>query len=115
MRVRFRLAGSDDTTANYYGSAGIMTWGGVLAAGGSSAAATSSFLFQLSTFFNSASLDVITKTRPLVTGLAMSAGPEDRGSFFSALLNVTAAFDSATFFPSAGTITGSVSVYGYNK
>jgi hypothetical protein len=115
MRLRFRLAGSDNTTGNYYGGNAVMTWTGTLIAGLSSAAATSSSLFQLSTFFNTASLDVITKTRPLVTGLAMSSGPEDRGSFLSALLNVDAAFDSATFFPSAGTITGIVSVYGYNK
>jgi hypothetical protein len=116
FRLRFRKAGTDNTSSIYYGAAGIMTWGGSLAAGGSGAAATSAFLFQLSTVFNTLSLDITQPlVRPQVTGLAMSAGPEDRGSFISAFINTSDTFDSATFLPSAGTITGTVSVYGYNK
>ena len=116
MRLRFRKAGTDNTSSIYYGGNAVMTWSGSVIAGLSAAAATSSSLFQLSTVFNTASLDITQPlVRPQVTGLAMSAGPEDRGSFLSAFINTSDTFDSATFFPSAGTITGSVSVYGYNK
>jgi hypothetical protein len=116
FRLRFRKAGTDNTSANYYGACGVITWTNVLAAGGGSAAATSSFLFTLSTVYNTTSIDITQPlVRPQVTGLAMSAGPEDRGSWFSAFINASDTFDSATFFPASGNITGSVSVYGYNK
>ena len=34
---------------------------------------------------------------------------------FAYLHNLTTSYDSFSFFPSSGTITGTVSVYGYNK
>ena len=45
---------------------------------------------------------------PYNLGAAMSIGQVGGG------FNATTSFDSATFIPSAGTITGTVFAYGYN-
>jgi len=116
VRLRFRKTATDNTSSVYYSGAGTMTWTGLLTAGTSAAAATSSSIFTIGTTFNTASLDITQPlVRPQVTGLAMAAGPEDRGSFFSAFINASDTFDGFTFFPASGTITGSLSVYGYTK
>lgn len=116
MRLRFRKTGTDNTSSTYYSGIGNMGWTGVFNAGATSAAASSAVIMTMSTVYNTISMDLTQPlVRPQVTGLSMQAGPEDRGSFFSAFINTSDTFDSATFFPSAGTITGTVSVYGYNK
>jgi hypothetical protein len=116
LGLRWRKAGVDNTSNIYYGSCGIITWAGVSASGISSAPSTRAPIQNLATTFGQLSFDVAQPlTRPMVSGTGMAAGPEDRGQFFSAFINGSDTFDSATFFPASGTITGSVSVYGYNK
>lgn len=116
LGLRWRKAGTDNTSSIYYGSAAVMTWGGTLVAGISSVAATRAPIQNLATTFGQLVFDVSQPlVRPMVSGLGMAAGPEDRGQFFSAFINGSDTFDSATFFPASGTITGSYVVYGYKK
>ena len=116
MGLRWRKAGVDNTSNIYYGSIGTVTWSGVSGSGASSAPSTRAPIQTLATTFGQLSFDVAQPlTRPMVSGTGMAAGPEDRGEFFSAFINGSDTFDSATFFPASGTITGSVSAYGHSK
>ena len=116
LRLRFRKAAADNSTSAYYSSTGIVTWTGVSASGVSAAAASSAALQQLSTTYGQLSFDVTQPlVRPMISGTGMAAGPEDRSQYFSAFINASDTFDGFTFFPASGTITGQVSVYGYNK
>jgi len=116
LGLRWRKAGTDNTSNIYYGSMGIITWAGVSGSGASSAPSTRAPIQTLATTFGQLSFDVTQPlVRPMVSGTGMAAGPEDRGQFFSAFINGSDTFDSATFFPASGTITGSYVVYGYKK
>jgi hypothetical protein len=117
---RFRVAGSDNSTSNYY-------YGGM--SSGWSAGAT--------TYYNSGSGQTSWLMMPT------AGGAENNGSFivndpFSStkkshvfgnwtrannadtaltglVFDATTSFDAFSFITSSGTITGTVSVYGYNK
>ena len=116
LRLRYRKAGTDNTSSIYYSGVGFTNWSGVAGVSTSSAAATSSAILSLSTVTGSLTLDISQPlVRPLLTGMAMQAGPEDRGVYISAYINGSDTFDSLTLFPASGTITGSYSVYGLNK
>ena len=116
LRLRWRKAGTDNTSSIYYSGVGFTNWSGVAGVSTSSAAATSSAILSLATTTGNLVLDISQPlVRPLLTGMAMQAGPEDRGVYISAYINGSDTFDSLTLFPASGTITGSYSVYGLNK
>jgi hypothetical protein len=116
LRLRYRKAGTDNTSSIYYSGVGFTNWSGVAGVSTSSAAATSSAILSLATTTGNLILDISQPlVRPLLTGMAMQAGPEDRGVYISAYINGSDTFDSLTLFPASGTITGSYSVYGLNK
>jgi hypothetical protein len=116
LKLRWRKAGVDTTTSIYYSSIHITTWGGLAAAGATAAAANASIILYLPTTFGALSFDVLQPlVRPMAIGLGIAAGPEDRGGYFNAYINGSDTYDSATFFPNSGTITGKVTVFGYNK
>ena len=116
LRLRYRKAGTDNTSSIYYSGVHFTNWSGVAGVSTSSAAATSSAILSLSTVTGSLTLDISQPlVRPMLTGMAMQAGPEDRGVYISAYINGSDTFDSLTLFPASGTITGSYSVYGLNK
>ena len=116
LRLRFRKAGTDNTSSVYYSGVHFTNWSGVAGVSTSSAAATSSAILSLATTTGNLVLDISQPlVRPLVTGQGMQAGPEDRGVYLSAYINASDTFDSLTLFPASGTITGSYSVYGLNK
>lgn len=116
LRLRWRKAGSDNSSSIYYSSIHDITWTGVAGAGSSQAASTSAAPYNLASTFGSLVIDVNNPlVRPMFTGLGTAAGPLDRGSLTNGFINGSDTFDGFTFFPASGTITGTVSVYGYNK
>jgi hypothetical protein len=51
-----------------------------------------------------------------ITGMSIAKFPSDfEVSYYGGNFNATTSFDSITFIPASGTITGSISCFGFNK
>ena len=119
LRWRGRVAGSDNTTANYvyqifenYGNAITAT---------RAIGQTSGYAGYCDGGTGDHAL-ILEMIDPKATQPTALFGNEIRGYSGTPLnmqtfsgFTATTSFDSATFFPSGGTITGTLSVYGYNK
>jgi len=119
--TRMRVSGTDNSSSQYLYASPQFTSGGT---------SENSFSNGLTTSFNEmarASVDTtggvfdfqdpFETKNTLVTGLSMwnrSSTLINSNTYFGALKNSTS-YTGFTFFPASGTITGSVSVYGYNK
>ena len=119
MQGRLRVAGTDNTTSNYQsGWAGINLNGGAASNDTQGAAGT---LWSRFGYANGAGEIWIAYTfhAPKLANRTMVNWQQSRidatANSGAAIFNTTTAFDSASFIPSAGTITGSVSAYGYNQ
>jgi len=119
IQIRWRAAGSDNTTSNYYSG----YWYTNIATGatGTDVAGAASNIMSKMGYSNAAGVltmfyDVFNPFETKATGISALQSRNDAvinsvGGYFQA----TTSFDSMTFIPSAGTTTGSVSVYGYNQ
>jgi hypothetical protein len=120
LNIRLRAAGSDATGSNYARSgfeAKPSTFANISSAAGTlwdlgainSGAANRTFWA-----FDIANIKLAQPT--LFTGTAAVQDPTNFSLYGYSLLHDSAtAYDSLTIYPTSGTITGSVSVYGYNK
>ena len=121
---RARVSGSDNSSSNYMwnrlfynsnatpgtgftGSGGLTTWGYFGDAGQTSA--TSLIEMEINGMFASVRAKSIssTTTDDGATGIAQVR--------YGAGMNVTTSYTGISLIPTSGTMTGSVSVYGYNK
>jgi hypothetical protein len=119
IRLRFRVSATDSSTQYYYG-------------GISSAANSDTTVYRRAD--NDSSFDispasvnytfgnVIDVHNPFVVGRTIfnySISGDDGSKFFggsgSGFHNVNASYTGLTIFPSSSNITGSISIYGYNK
>jgi hypothetical protein len=121
VSFRFRNAGSDISSSNYFWHAAksdsqTTTYGTAATAnGGSSFAITATDIAA----FVSGSLDVFSPaiaTGKRIHGFA-TYFTSDRSRGGQAILgfNASAAYDGCTIFVPTGTITGNISIYGYEK
>jgi hypothetical protein len=114
MRMRMRVAGADNTTSNY-DTRTVNFFSSTLA--GESELNTS--IFQVGQGSNSAmSIDVYSPFLSEITGFTSQCfyNATDVNSLTaSGALNLTTSFTGFSLLPSTGTITGRVSVYGYEK
>ena len=116
---RFRVAGSDATSGDYFVQKNYIT-NGLNPSKTGATSATTIDLGPLWTGFNSYSYDIF---NPFVTTRSQIIGNSFSLNSFSswealttfALLNTATSYDGFTFYPLSGTMTGNVSVYGYNK
>ena len=122
MDIRMRAAGTDNTSANYtFARAGATQANAFAGASNEGSLATSWNQVVSGTYSSSIVLDVM---QPANTGYNTNFSAANfyfdsltnyRAGFTAGALSVTTAYDSMTFFPSSGTVTGVYSVYGYNK
>ena len=123
LRLRMRVSGADDTTSNYY----------TQVTGFTDFNNTDNFRESNQTSFFVGATDAgntggqyhfkLDLFNPFVSSQTTNTGQSDtiNGSAavvlynFGHLFNATTSFTGFTFFPSGGTMTGSVSTYGYNK
>ena len=119
MQGRLRASGSDNTTSNYQsGWMGINTNGGAGSNDTQGAAGTTwtrigyangageiwiAYTFHAPKLANRT---FVTFQQSRIDGIVLAGG---------AIFNTTTAFDSVSFIPSAGTISGSVSCFGYKQ
>ena len=68
-------------------------------------------------YFSFDLVDVFEAANTIGVGIAAGRESDPRvvGGFFNFIKNDTTSYTGFTFFPASGTMTGSVSVYGYNK
>ena len=119
MQIRMRSAGTDNTTSNYYsGSVNGNTITGAVT--GDPGGGVTNIMSRMG-YANSANLlpvfyDVANPFESTITLIsALQSRPDAVASSIAGFFQLTTSFDSASFIPSAGTITGNVSVYGYNE
>ena len=121
-QMRFRTAGVDNTTSNYFSSTLGLGSGGV-ASNTNAFGATS---FSLNRFggtalgaqlsLNISNLKTSSYTSYSGTGQGVdSASANYVTSVIGGAFNAGTSFDSLTIFPTAGTITGTIRVYGYKN
>ena len=120
LRMRLRVSGSDNSSSNY----GLATWNvrsGAQAAGGGFTE-TSWALTDAggSVRRSGVSIDVYDPFNTANTSMTgLSAQPNGFSSQFVFMtggsLSVTTSYTGFTIYPASGTITGTVSVYGYRK
>jgi len=124
MKLRLRAGGSDDAGGNYdNGVARIVNNGNFT----SWATNSATNIVDIGQIDNSATLaawgrldiagpQTVGKTRIISdwTGAVTGAGSAAR-SFGATVNNATTQFDGVTIYPSTGTITGTIRVYGYHN
>jgi hypothetical protein len=119
IQIRYRNSNSDNTTSNYFsGYVNTSLASGTIT--GDPAGAASNIMSRTG-YSNGAGVltmfyDIYNPFLAKATGLSAIQSRNDAfvsgiGGFFQAATS----FDGITFIPSAGNITGEVSVYGYNK
>ena len=119
MQIRLRVGGADNTTSNYYsGAVNVAMVGGAVTGDPGGAAGN---IMSRAGYSNSAGVlnmfyDIYNPFETKATGISATQARNDAvltivGGYFQA----TTSFDSLTFIPASGNITGEVSVYGYNK
>jgi hypothetical protein len=120
MRMRYRVGGADDSTSNYYS-----TWIAVNTVSDTtiyarSGANTTGNLSDVSGGSSASKIFTIEIHRPFLTANTILTGHQnDSGSLVTYNggigFNATTSFTGFTIIPSTGNVTGTVSVYGYNK
>ena len=119
--LRLRNAGSDYSSSTYY--SGMVSIGTDSASvdGEISQAASSAYIGEVS---DSSSITKFTITSPFIAERKLFAGltfrtrvsgPTGKLSNFGGFVNNTSTYDGLTFIPASGTMTGTLSVYGYRK
>jgi hypothetical protein len=117
LKIRMRVAGVDAVGANY--NAQFILGNSTSVTGGRAANATVGNLFEILTSNCIASIDLYSPALAVATQMVQNVGARSDSSISvrmeSTSHTVATAYDSMTFIPTLGTITGNVSVYGYNK
>jgi len=116
VRFRFRNSGSDNTTSNYW-------WGGYYQGLGSTTTVygetggggvTSAIVAGAGSLGGAFNIDVYS---PKLTNYTLMSGlaPTSYNKQYALQFRDTASFDGFTFYPDSLTLTGTISVYGYNQ
>ena len=119
LNARLRAAGSDNTTSNYTSQFLVISQTSTTLTndhGGAASSAFNRFGYVYSSQPEYINVDIMNpKATAKTTFSGRVDGPSTEGWVNSGLFAATTSFDSFTFYPSAGTITGAYSLYGYNK
>jgi hypothetical protein len=115
VQLRMRLAGSDASTSAYnYGAAYISTGAAAFETGAT--AQTVAFISRWISGVNNAT-DIEMANPAIAADTNMTSTTGNGGSRFDhfAYHDVATAYDGFSIIPGAGTLTGSIAVYGYKK
>jgi hypothetical protein len=121
LQVRLRAAGSDNTTSNYYNMTQGLDGSGNSFVIAANTQTTWSLFYLNNNGNNSMSIDICRPKETAITNLfgtgasVNAAGSGYAGNRIGSLFSLTTSFDSCSFIASTGTITGELSVYGYNQ
>ena len=121
LQSRLRAAGSDNTTSNYANIVQGLDTGNATQNFLSGGQTLFSLIYMNSVQANFVTIDVASPEETkhtFITGLGI--GQNQPGGAFTGyrinnVMNATTSFDSQSFIASAGTLTGSYKVYGWNE
>ena len=120
LNLRLRNAGSDYSSSTYYSGMVSVGTDSTTVTGEISQAASSAYIGEVS---DSNAITKFTITSPFVaerklfSGLTFRtrvSGPGGKLSNFGGFVNNTSTYDGLTFIPNTGTMTGTITVLGYN-
>jgi hypothetical protein len=120
LNFRFRVAGADNTTSNYSFQF-LRGLGSTLVTSGSVNATAFTRLTYASTATSSPlDLEIVgpfatERTYYTNSSFQPAAVSNNAVEFITGFFNATTSFTGFTIYPDSGNITGTVSVYGYNK
>jgi hypothetical protein len=121
LQMRLRVSGTDNTSSNYRFGTGYLTTSGAATFSGQNSAglATSWRVLAVGSAGRAiACHDIFNPFSTEETGFVggwFQISTNGFSHFGSGNMSVTTSYTGFTLFPTAGTITGTVSVYGYNK
>lgn len=115
---RFRTAGVDNTNANYYWGGTFTRISGVQGAHAGNGSSVLQLGYIHTSPFTSGVLYITNPQKAIFTTFDFSFFGQDSTGALSTIaagtFNLNTQFDGITFFPSAGNMTGSVTIYGFN-
>jgi hypothetical protein len=117
LNLRFRKAGTDNSSNNYWSSYGSISNSGTFSNGSGSAPSTSALFtpsFSTNAFVDIGIYNVAVTGKPFFQGFTQNTTGTAQ-TYCGGLLDVSDIFDSVTITSSSGTLTGSYSIYGFNK
>jgi hypothetical protein len=122
LYIRFRASGTDNTSSNYYSNDFSMLSNGTTISGGNTNAATTGRFGYQGVSVETSHLEatifspqISTKTTGWKGESVRWGGAVSSWRPFGGSLSVTTSYDGFTLVPGAGTITGTVRVYGYKN
>ena len=117
VSCRFRISGTDTTVAEYYHQ--LLVASGTTVSGTRTNTATSIlFMNNINTVHDSASAEIYSPQATKFTQMHIPSTTTVSSIYYqttAASYNLTTSFDGITLFSGAGTMTGTVTVYGYNQ
>ena len=119
INSRLRIAGSDNTTANYANSAiGSITSASTVAYARADFTSAWTFGYLSSGDLNALTLDLIApfaaeSTKVMSSAMGRNSGGGVAPHVGGGVFNAATSFDALSVYPAAGTITGTYKVYGY--
>lgn len=118
MNLRFRTSGSDNTTSNYGNTWKYNTFGSGGASGnlGSAGGSNIAYIHDITGGATFMRMNVMNPFASTKTGFTYDVVQTNYyGDTGSGIFDATTSFDGIAFISAAGTITGTVSVYGFKK
>ena len=120
LSMRMRVSGADNTSNNYRWASGYKDTSAGAISGQSGSGLTSSFRVLAASSVGRcfSSIDIFNPFTAEETGYVgnyFQIASVGFAQFVAANMSVTTSYTGFTLIPTAGTITGTVSVYGYNK
>jgi hypothetical protein len=117
FNFRFRSAGTDNSTSNYFWGQYYIAYGAgptinALTGGG---AVTLAQIGGVSSGGGAYIVDIFNPKTSTTYSIANFVNAESYNRNGSTQFRANTSFDSCSFLPASGTITGSYAVYGYNK
>ena len=121
LQMRLRVSGTDNTSSNYRFGTGYLTTSGAATFSGQNSAGLATSWRVLAVGSAGRAIGCHDIFNPFsteetgFTGNWFQISSNGFSHFGAGNMSVTTSYTGFTFFPTAGTITGNVSVYGYNK
>jgi hypothetical protein len=118
--MRLRVSGADNSSANYWNNRTLGAGSTPQSFGASSAETAWSRVGEFETGISTGTYDVYSPFKTQITSLAgvnqfRYTSVYQHSCMKTGQTTVTTSYTGFTLFPSSGTMTGTVSVYGYNK
>lgn len=113
LTMRLRASGTDNSGAVYYAGYNYSTWTGATAGFGDNGATSWGFLFVNTTTASAARIELYRPQQAATTDLIVQCHAPDSARHGSGYHNSSSQFDGFSIIPASGTLSGTVTIYGW--